>query len=136
LNVLSIGTEIVECLRIARMIQRHGELFINRVYTPAEVRYCHSRKQAMQHFTSHWAAKQAILKMLGVSKQRGIDWRDIEVRLRPGGTRAVGLQGGVRDLVVSRGIREILLTMSHCRSHAVAYVMAIGIEPADEELAD
>ena len=44
-TVLGIGTDITECLRIARMIERHGELFIDRVYTPDEVRYCQSRRQ-------------------------------------------------------------------------------------------
>jgi len=39
-QIIGIGTEIVECLRIARMIERHGELFINRVYTAEEIRYC------------------------------------------------------------------------------------------------
>ena len=59
-NVLGIGTDIVECLRIAQMIERHGELFINRVYTPHEVQYCQSRKQATQHFAGRWAAKTAV----------------------------------------------------------------------------
>ena len=43
MNVLGLGTDIIECLRIGRMIERHGELFINRVYTPLEIRYCQSR---------------------------------------------------------------------------------------------
>ena len=47
------------------MIERHGDLFINRVYTPHEIRYCQNRKQATQHFTGRWAAKEAILKALG-----------------------------------------------------------------------
>ena len=63
-QVLGIGTDIIECLRIAQMIERHGELFINRVYTPQEIQYCQSRKMATQHFAGRWAAKEAILKAL------------------------------------------------------------------------
>ena len=44
--VIGIGTDIVECLRIAQMIERHGELFLTRVYTPREVEYCSARKAA------------------------------------------------------------------------------------------
>ena len=80
MEVLGIGTDITECLRIARMIERHGDLFINRVYTPEEARYCQSSKAATQHFTGRWAAKEAILKAIGTGWARGISWRDIEIR--------------------------------------------------------
>ncbi|HOA51203.1 MAG TPA: 4'-phosphopantetheinyl transferase superfamily protein, partial [Thermogutta sp.] len=60
MRILGIGTDITECLRIARMIDRHGEIFLQRVYTPAEIAYCQNRKQATQHFTGRWAAKEAI----------------------------------------------------------------------------
>lgn len=128
MNVLGIGTDIVECLRIAQMIERHGELFINRVYTPHEIRYCQSRKQATQHFAGRWAAKEAILKALGTGWRRGISWRDIEVRNDQSGRPVVGLRGGARDIVEQRGIREMLVSISHCRSHATAYALALGGE--------
>jgi holo-[acyl-carrier protein] synthase len=127
-NVLGIGTDIIECLRIAQMIERHGELFINRVYTPLEIRYCQSRKQATQHFAGRWAAKEAILKALGTGWRKGISWRDIEVRNDHSGRPVVGLRGGARDIVEQRGIREMLVSISHCRSHATAYAIALGAE--------
>lgn len=130
MNVLSVGTDIVECLRIAKMIQRHGELFIDRVYTPAEIRYCNSRKHATQHFAGRWAAKEAVLKVLGTGWVRGIRWRDIEIRSETGGRLSVGLRGGAKDAFVARGIDNILLSISHCRSHAVAYALAVGPGPA------
>jgi holo-[acyl-carrier protein] synthase len=129
MNVLGIGTDIIECLRIAHMIERHGELFINRVYTPHEIRYCQSRKQATQHFAGRWAAKEAILKALGTGWRKGISWRDIEIRNDPGGKPVVGLRGGARDMVEKLGIREMLVSISHCRSHATAYALALGAEP-------
>lgn len=132
MNVLGIGTDIIECLRIAQMIERHGELFINRVYTPLEIRYCQSRKQATQHFAGRWAAKEAILKALGTGWRKGISWRDIEVRNDPSGRPVVGLRGGAKDIVEQRGIREMLVSISHCRSHATAYALALGTE-ADAE---
>src|SRR4051794_5226494 len=79
-NLIGIGTDIVECLRIAQMIERHGELFINRVYTPHEMRYCLDRKQSTQHFAGRWAAKEAVLKAIGTGWIKGIGWRDVEVR--------------------------------------------------------
>jgi holo-[acyl-carrier protein] synthase len=128
MKVIGIGTDIIECLRIAQMIERHGELFINRVYTPLEIRYCSSRKQATQHYAGRWAAKEAVLKALGTGWREGISWRDIEVRNDTLGKPVVGLRGGAADLVEQLGITELLVTISHCRSHAMAYAIAVGEE--------
>lgn len=132
MKILGIGTDITECLRIAKMIERHGELFIDRVYTPTEIRYCQSRKQATQHFTGRWAAKEAILKALGTGWRRGISWRDIEVRNEPNGKPVVAIRGGAKEAALSLGIREILVSISHCRSHATAYALAVGEGDLDE----
>ena len=125
-HLIGIGTDIMECLRIARMIERHGELFINRVYTPEEIKYCQSRKQATQHFTGRWAAKEAILKALGTGWRRGITWCDVEVRNEPGGRPVVAVRGGAKEVVEQLGIAEILVSISHCRSYATATAIAVG----------
>ncbi|TWT48679.1 holo-ACP synthase [Botrimarina hoheduenensis] len=124
--ILGIGTDIIECLRIAQLIERHGELFIARVYTEHEIAYCSARKAAMQHYAGRWAAKEAVLKALGTGWVRGIGWRDVEVRHAPGGAPLAHLQGGARDVMVNAGIERIHLSISHCRSHATAYAIAEG----------
>jgi holo-[acyl-carrier protein] synthase len=111
-------------------------LFINRVYTPEEIRYCQNRKQATQHFTGRWAAKEAILKALGTGWRRGISWCDIEVRNDAGGRPVVGVRGGVRELVEQRGISDILISISHCHTHAMATAIAVGRERPLEEPTD
>jgi holo-[acyl-carrier protein] synthase len=126
MNVFGIGTDIVECLRIAQMIERHGELFINRVYTQNEIEYCRSRKAATQHFAGRWAAKEAVLKALGTGWRRGISWRDVEIRNDVNGRPAIALRGGARDYIEESGIREVLISISHCRTHATAYSIALG----------
>jgi holo-[acyl-carrier protein] synthase len=125
-TIIGIGTDITECLRIARMIERHGELFIERVYTSEEIKYCQSRKQATQHFTGRWAAKEAILKALGTGWRKGISWRDMEIRNEPGGKPVVAIRGGVKDVIEQLGITDILVTISHCRTHATATAIAVG----------
>lgn len=126
--IVGIGTDIIECLRIAQMIERHGDVFITRVYTPYEIQYCRCRKQATQHFAGRWAAKEAILKAIGTGWRRGISWRDVEVRNEPSGKPIVALRGGVRDVVEELGIAEVLISISHCRMHATAYAIALGRE--------
>ncbi|TWT95867.1 Holo-[acyl-carrier-protein] synthase [Botrimarina colliarenosi] len=124
--ILGIGADIIEVLRIAKMIERHGELFIGRVYTEHEIDYCASRKAATQHYAGRWAAKEAVLKALGTGWVRGISWRDVEVRNSAAGVPQVRLYGGARDVLERSGIERIHLTISHCRSHATAYAVAEG----------
>ena len=131
MNVIGIGTDITECLRIARMIQRHGDLFITRVYTPEEIRYCQNRKQATQHFAGRWAAKESVLKALGTGWRRGISWLDIEVRNEPGGKPVVAVRGGAREVIEQLGIHQVFISISHCRSYATATAVAIGNGASD-----
>ena len=117
-RIIGIGTEITECLRIARMIERHGEQFIDRVYTAAEVRYCQDRPQSTQHFADRWAAKQAILKALGIGAGQRVAWTDIEIRRDPSGRPAVAVrgrdQGPARTAARVRGLGH-LLPLPHAR---------------------
>ncbi len=133
MNVIGIGTDIVECLRIAQMIERHGELFITRVYTDHEIEYCQTRKQSTQHFAGRWAAKEAVLKALGTGWRRGISWRDVEIRNDPSGKPTVALRGGARDVVEELQIAKMFISISHCRSHATAYALAVGDDDDEDD---
>ena len=124
--ILGVGTDIIECLRIAQMIERHGELFISRVYTEHEITYCAARKAATQHYAGRWAAKEAVLKALGTGWIKGISWRDVEVRNRNTGGPVVRLHGGAREVLERNGIERVQLSISHCRSHATATAIAEG----------
>ena len=126
MSIVGVGVDIVECLRIAQMIERHGELFITRVYTDLEIEYCTTRKAATQHYAGRWAAKEAVLKAIGTGWRRGIGWRDIEIRNDRNGAPTVLLRGGARDVMDRAGIGSMHVTISHCRSYAVAYVVAEG----------
>ena len=130
MNVLGIGTDITEVLRIAQMIERHGELFIGRVYTQAEIDYCRARTMATQHFAGRWAAKEAVLKALGTGWRRGVSWRDVEVTNGAAGRPVATLRGGTAEMAERMGIRCILVSISHCRSHATAYAVALDETPA------
>jgi holo-[acyl-carrier protein] synthase len=108
------------------MIERHGELFLTRVYTPTEIAYCTERKAATQHYAGRWAAKEAVLKALGTGWARGISWTDVEVRNEAGGAPRIELSGGALVASEQRGITEVLISISHCRSHATAFAIAVG----------
>ena len=126
MEIVGIGTDIVECLRIGRMIEQHGELFLNRVYTVREIRYCQARKRATEHFAGRWAAKEAILKCLGSGWRRGLCWTDMEIRNHPNGKPVVLLCGAAKEVAEARRVSDILLSISHCRAYATAHAVAVS----------
>ena len=126
MEILGIGTDIIECPRIGKMIEQHGELFLRRVYTEREIRYCQARKHAIEHFAGRWAAKEAILKALGSGRSQGVGWTHIEVRNGQDGRPQVLVCGAAREIARQRGIGEILVSISHCRTYATASALALG----------
>ena len=126
MEIRGIGTDIVECPRIGRMIEQHGEQFLRRVFTDHEIRFCQDRTHAIGHFSGRWAAKVALLRALSISRTGGIVWTDMEIRNRADGRPDVRFRGRVRDAVESLGVTELLLSMSHCRTYATASVLAVS----------
>ncbi len=106
MEILGIGTDIVECPRIGKMIEQHGELFLRRIYTDREIRYCQSRKHAIEHFAGRWAAKEAILKAMGTGRSRGIAWTHVEVRNGQDGRPQVMVCGAAREVAPRSGDRR------------------------------
>ena len=125
MNIVGIGTDIIECGRIARMLDHHAERFTNHVFTNEEIRYCSGRKVAEQHFAGRWAAKEAVLKAFGTGWIAGIAWRDVEVVIMPGGKPTIRLHRGALQKALDLGIAEVLISISHCKSHATATAIAV-----------
>jgi holo-[acyl-carrier protein] synthase len=125
MEIVSIGTDIVECVRIGKMMQEHGETFLTRVYTDREIRYCQARKHSTEHFAGRWAAKEAVLKCLGTGWQRGIAWTDVEIRNDTEGAPSVYLGGAAKERAQQLRIANIHVTLSHCREYATATALAV-----------
>jgi holo-[acyl-carrier protein] synthase len=130
-ELIGVGTDITECHRIEKMIEKHGDQFLERVYTDVEREYCGIKKQAILHYTGRWAAKEAALKAIGTGWIRGITWRDAEVVNAPSGKPSLRLSGGAAEHAERLGIQQMQLSISHCQSHAVAFVVAVGQRPDD-----
>jgi len=126
MQIIGIGTDIIECDRIAQMLARHGERFTNHVFTDEEFRYCSGKKIAEQHFAGRWAAKEAVLKALGTGWAAGITWTDAEVVIQAGGKPTIRLHRGAAQKAAELGIAEVLISISHCKAYATATAIAVG----------
>ena len=124
MNVLAHGIDMVDCGRLGEVVSRHGQRFLHRVFTPVELDYCIGRKREVEHLAGRFAAKEAVLKVLGVGWRDGIRWTDIEVRNEPSGRPMVRLSGRCRIIADELGLGEVVVSISHISSHAIA--SAIG----------
>ncbi len=125
MEIIGVGTDIVECLRIARLIERHGEQFLRRVYTDREIRASNGNRRTTESFAGRWAAKEAVLKALGGSGGRPVSWTEIEIRGGAGGRPQVLLCGATRELARGLRVADVLLSVAHCRAYATAYALAL-----------
>ena len=126
MNVIAHGIDMVDCFRLQASIEKHGQKFLDRVFTPVELKYCQTRKNCSQHLAGRFAAKEAVLKVLGTGWRGGIAWTDIEVANDPLGRPEVHLGGQCRKLADEMGIEKILISITHTDSQAVASAIACG----------
>lgn len=124
---LSVGVDLVELDRIQRAVDRHGERFLARIYTPEELaRY----GQRPAELAARFAAKEAVSKALGVGlnhiSSHGIGWQEVEVLPDPLGKPLVRLSGRARALAKEQSLHTWAISLSHGRDYAVAFVVASG----------
>ena len=126
MRIIGHGVDIVEKARIDHMLTEHGERFLNRCFTAEEQRYADGNaRRRMEHLAGRFAAKEAILKVLGTGWSGGIAWTDAEVVREPSGRPTVRLHGRCAEIADALGITEWWLSISHIETHAVA--SAIGV---------
>jgi holo-[acyl-carrier protein] synthase len=119
-----IGTDIIEIPRIARAIEGHGKSFLRRIFTEREIaRY----GENIPSLAARFAAKEAVMKALG-NGLFALSFRDIEVLSSPEGKPTVSLYGKAKHRANELGIKELALSLSHCRKYATATVLACGEE--------
>ena len=127
--ILGHGIDIVETARIRRSVEEHGQRFLDRVYTPAEQRYCAaSPKRYFEHLAGRFAAKEAVLKVLGTGWRGGIAWTDVEVTKEPSGQPKIVLTGECARIADELGISRWHVSISHIETHATASAIGLRAE--------
>jgi holo-[acyl-carrier protein] synthase len=121
-NIIGLGLDVTEVVRVADTIERHGDRFLRRIFTDGEIAYCMRHRVPAIHFAGRFAAKEAAMKALGTGHSQGVLWRDVEV-IRFGGPPQLRLHGGADRRFVAIGGRHSLLTITHTDALALAEVM-------------
>jgi holo-[acyl-carrier protein] synthase len=121
--VVGVGTDLIEIARIAQSVERFGERFLVRVFTPSEIAYCQRKKNAAESFAARFAAKEAGAKALGTGISRGVGWLELEVGREPGGRPLLQLSGRAAERAHEMGVRKVSLSLTHSRDVALAVVV-------------
>ena len=124
-HIIGIGTDATDIDRVAKVIERYGERFLQRVFTEGEIAYCLRRRVPAPHFAARFAAKEAAMKALGTGHSPEVLWRGVEV-VRHGGPPQLAFHGGAERRFVSLGAVSSLLTITHSENLALAHVLLLA----------
>jgi holo-[acyl-carrier protein] synthase len=133
--IIGLGSDIVDVRRIAKVIERHGERFLGRIYTPAERAKAERRANSVETYAKRFAAKEACAKALGTGFRRGVFWRDLGVVNLPGGKPTMTLTGGALQrlrAITPPGCEasiDVSLTDEGPTAQAIVIISAVPLVP-------
>ena len=125
MTIVALGMDLMQISRLEEVLEKRGDRFLGRIFTPLERQYCDRRAARASHYAGRYAVKEAVMKVLGTGWARGVRWIDIEVARQPGQAPQVVLHGRSKEIAEQRGIGSILITITH--DAGVAAAVAIGV---------
>jgi len=117
------GIDLIEIERVESAVARHGQRFLERIYTPAELEACGARLQSL---AARFAAKEAVAKALGTGIGQ-VTWQEIEILHGAASQPVLHLYGKAAELSDQLGLQTWSISLSHTQSHAIALAVAIGM---------
>jgi len=124
--IVGTGVDIAEVARIQAAMDRFGDRFLKRVFTPEEIRYATSKANTAERLAARFAAKEAAMKAIGTGLRHGVTWQDVEVVRPPGGRPGLRLTGKAANFAAALGCKKIHLSLSHTAEQAIAHVILEG----------
>jgi len=126
MKIIAHGIDLVDFPRIESMIERHGERFLNRIFTDKERSDAEAVKNSMEKLAGRFAVKEAVLKLLGTGWRGKIAWTDIEVTNNSLGRPVIELSGEVKRIAEEAGIEQITISITHTANFAIASAVALA----------
>ncbi len=125
--ILGIGIDLEEVTRIGESINRFGDQFLERIFTPDEIAFCSGKANSNERFAARFAAKEAAFKALQATWADGLSWRDFELVARPGGAPQMVLHRVAARIAGERGMVGLHVSFSHTKTHVSAVVIVEGV---------
>jgi holo-[acyl-carrier protein] synthase len=132
--IIGIGNDLIDITRVEKVLDRHGERFVQRVFTPVEIRKSERRRMRAASYAKRFAAKEACAKALGTGMSAGVFWRDMGVVNLPSGKPTMALTGGAAKRLQSllpQGHKAVIhVTITDEFPLAQAYVIIEAVPDA------
>ena len=125
--IVSVGVDLVEVERIQKALEDShiGSRFRDRVFTEKEIQYCEKKRRGRyESYAGRFAAKEAVMKVLGRGWGSKVSWIEIEVARAQSGKPDIVLHGKTALFADTLGIRRWVLSITHTQAHGLAYVIA------------
>ncbi|MGB5848531.1 MAG: holo-ACP synthase [Ignavibacteriaceae bacterium] len=124
--VIGIGTDIIEIDRIKNSIEKNGDRFLSKIYTPTEIEYCLSKANKYQHFAARFAAKEAVYKALATGWQEVLSWQEIEIFNESTGMPQVTMRGKLKEFLADD--KSLKISISHSKNYVVSVAIIYKTE--------
>jgi holo-[acyl-carrier protein] synthase len=121
--IIGLGVDITEVHRIRAVIEKRGQAFLRRIYTPKEIAYCERFKNKFERYAGRFAVKEAAMKALGTGWQHGVRWVDLEVVRERSGKPTLSIVGEAGKIAERLGVKHIAVSITHTADQALAQVI-------------
>jgi holo-[acyl-carrier protein] synthase len=121
--IIGTGVDLAEVARIQKSIERFGDKFVRRIYTPGEIAYVERKANRFERYAARFAAKEAGMKAIGTGWRRGVTWQDFEVANLPSGKPTLRLHGAAARHAERLGVKNIALSITHTAELGMAHVI-------------
>lgn len=124
--ILGTGIDLAEVDRIRAAIERYGDKFIQRIYTPKEIAYVQRKANKYERYAARFAAKEAGMKAIGTGWRHGITWQDFEVTNLPSGRPTISFHGAAARFAEKMGVLRAHLSLTHTAQYGQAFLILEG----------
>jgi len=121
--IYGVGIDLVENDRLAKIISKWGDKFLQRVFCDSEIKYCGKHTQSSINYGARFAAKESFLKALGIGLGMGVKFKEIEVVNDKNGKPDLLLRGEAKKQIEKKRIAEVHLSLTHTKNYASAIVL-------------
>ncbi len=124
--VRGVGTDLIECERIAKVFERQKDRFLKRVYTEGEQAYCLKMKNPIPHLAARFAAKEAVSKCFTTGIGESLGWKSIEVIKGEREEPIIQLDEKGKALLEKLGGKDVLVSLAHTENYGTAYAVIVA----------
>ena len=125
--IIGIGIDIIEISRIKKSIEKYGDHFLQKIFTPGEIEYCENKASKYQHYAARFSAKEAVAKAMSTGWNNEFSWQNIEVFNEPTGMPYVRLTGKLESFLADG--KELKISMSHSQDYTTCVAIIYKSDP-------